>query len=103
MEITFRLISLLIEVFLLQANKLPSGKHSVFGIGAQQPDPEDVATIDDDGREDSKGSIKVPWGKQKTSGAKRTTLNYNEYIVYDTKQIRLKYLVKLKFLYDDFI
>jgi hypothetical protein len=27
------------------------------------------------------------------------TLNYNEYIVYDTKQVRMRYLVKIKFLF----
>ena len=25
------------------------------------------------------------------------TLNYNEYIVYDTRQIRMKYLIKVRF------
>jgi poly [ADP-ribose] polymerase len=27
------------------------------------------------------------------------SLNYNEYIVYDTKQVRMRYLIKLKFLF----
>ena len=27
------------------------------------------------------------------------TLNYNEFIVYDTKQIKMKYLAKIKFNY----
>ncbi len=31
--------------------------------------------------------------------AKGYSLNYNEYIVYDTKQVRMKYLIKLKFLF----
>ena len=32
-------------------------------------------------------------------GGKGYTLNYNEYIVYDTKQVRMRYLIKLKFLF----
>ncbi len=39
-------------------------------------------------------------GEPATSNkAKNYTLNYNEYIVYDTKQVRMRYLIKLKFLF----
>lgn len=31
--------------------------------------------------------------------AKGYTLNYNEFIVYDTKQVRMRYVIKLKFLF----
>ncbi len=44
----------------------------------------------------------VPMGPgepTKVNNAKGYTLNYNEYIVYDTKQVRMRYLIKLKFLY----
>ena len=27
------------------------------------------------------------------------TLNYNEYIVYDPKQVRMRYLIQLKFVF----
>jgi len=42
----------------------------------------------------------VPWGKPKDSGVnnpKGFTLNYNEFIVYDIKQIKMKYLLKVQF------
>ena len=42
----------------------------------------------------------VPLGKSKNTNVKNSggyTLNYNEFIVYDTKQIKMKYLVKTKF------
>lgn len=42
----------------------------------------------------------VPLGKSKNTNVKNPsgyTLNYNEFIVYDTKQIKMKYLVKTKF------
>jgi len=44
--------------------------------------------------------VLVPWGKPTDTGVKNPkgyTLNYNEYIVYDTKQIKMKYLLKVKF------
>ncbi len=44
----------------------------------------------------------VPMGPgepTKVNNGKGYTLNYNEYIVYDTKQVRMRYLIKLKFLY----
>lgn len=33
------------------------------------------------------------------NNGKGFSLNYNEYIVYDTKQVRMRYLIKLKFLF----
>jgi poly [ADP-ribose] polymerase len=42
----------------------------------------------------------VPWGKAKDTGItnpKGYTLNYNEFIVYDTRQIKMKYLLKIDF------
>jgi len=33
------------------------------------------------------------------NNVKNYSLNYNEYIVYDTKQVRMRYLIKLKFLF----
>ena len=49
------------------------------------------------------GDITVPMGpgeSTKANNSKGYTLNYNEYIVYDTKQVRLRYLIRLKFLYN---
>lgn len=42
----------------------------------------------------------VPVGKGVSTGVKNPTgytLNYNEFIVYKTSQIRMKYLVKVQF------
>ncbi|XP_048742265.2 poly [ADP-ribose] polymerase 2-like [Ostrea edulis] len=75
-----------------KANKLPAGKHSVRGMGAVAPDPTRNKVLPN-------GTI-VPVGKSKNTTVKNPsgyTLNYNEFIVYDTKQIKMKYLVKTKF------
>lgn len=75
-----------------EADQLPSGKQSVRGLGKIAPDPSDNFTMSD-------GTI-VPMGKAINTGVtnpKGYTLNYNEYIVYNTNQIKMKYLVKVKF------
>jgi poly [ADP-ribose] polymerase len=44
----------------------------------------------------------VPMGPAESTNVvnpKGYTLNYNEYIVYDTKQVRMRYVIKLKFLF----
>jgi len=68
--------------------KPPKGKHSVKGLGQTYPDPKQEEKIDD---------IVVPCGKPVTSKSAGLTLLYNEYIVYDENQIRLRYLVRAKF------
>jgi poly [ADP-ribose] polymerase len=40
-----------------------------------------------------------PGEATKVNNAKGFSLQYNEYIVYDTKQVRMRYLIKLKFLF----
>ena len=74
-----------------EANKLPKGCLSTKGIGQQEPDP--------------KGSIYTPNGTEVPLGALKQNefpvntysyLTYNEYIVYDISQIRLKYLIEYK-------
>lgn len=50
----------------------------------------------------SEGDIVVPMGPGEpttVNNGKGFSLNYNEYIVYDTKQVRMRYLIKLKFLF----
>jgi len=71
--------------------KLPKGKHSCKGIGRTCPDPAGSFT-DPDGFE-------VPMGKGMESGVNDTSLLYNEFIVYDTAQINMKYMFKMKFDY----
>lgn len=75
------------------ANKLPTGKHSTKGLGKNAPDPKDMKFI---------GDVKVPSGKPVKTGVtnpKGYTLEYNEYIVYDVKQIKMKYAFKVNFDY----
>ncbi|KAK8565495.1 hypothetical protein V6N12_059055 [Hibiscus sabdariffa] len=67
------------------ADKLPDGKLSTKGVGATAPDPSEAQTLDD--------GVIVPLGKpkeQKREGA----LWYNEYIVYNVDQIRMRYLIQ---------
>lgn len=45
--------------------------------------------------------VKVPLGKMiKNQTDKNTSLLYNEYIVYNEEQIKLRYLLNVKFNYD---
>ncbi|XP_052061319.1 poly [ADP-ribose] polymerase 2-like [Mytilus californianus] len=75
-----------------KADKLPTGKHSVRGLGSIGPDPSKTKTL-------SCGTA-VPLGKPVDTGVKNPagyTLNYNEFIVYNTQQIKMKYLLQVKF------
>ncbi len=78
-------------------DKLPTGKHSTKGAGRSEPDKSDWVTLDD-------GCV-VPCGKIKTvvdkTNAANYALLYNEYIVYDVDQIKLKYICKVEFDYFD--
>jgi len=69
--------------------KLPSGFHSVKGLGSTHPDPSHAKTM-------ANGTI-VPCGSGVPSGTDDSSLLYNEYIVYDVAQVNLKYLVDFKF------
>ncbi|KRX19540.1 Poly [ADP-ribose] polymerase 1 [Trichinella nelsoni] len=69
--------------------KLPRGKHSVKGLGMNVPNPAQVEIIDD--------GVVVPLGKAVQSNIKESHLQYNEYIIYNVKQMNIKYLVKVKF------
>ncbi|XP_070576368.1 poly [ADP-ribose] polymerase 1-like [Ptychodera flava] len=70
-------------------SKPPAGKHSTKGIGSTAPEQSASMTLDD--------GVVVPLGKGTTSGTTRTSLLYNEYIVYDVAQIEMKYLCQMKF------
>jgi len=67
--------------------KLPSGKHCCMGVG--KTTVTEYKTMND--------YLKVPMGGLAPSGTEDTQLLYNEFIVYDTSQVKMKYLVKLKF------
>eukprot|EP00118_Oscarella_pearsei_P026283 m.309715 g.309715 ORF g.309715 m.309715 type:complete len:959 (+) comp47446_c0_seq1:38-2914(+) len=68
--------------------KLPKGKNSTKGVGSTFPDPSGSHVLDD--------GVVIPMGKG-TSGLGGGSLLYNEYIVYDVAQIRMKYLFKMNF------
>jgi poly [ADP-ribose] polymerase len=69
------------------AGNLPNGKSSTKGCGGYAPDPSTYTELD---------GVTLPMGpgKQLNTGG---SLMYNEYIVYDVNQIKMKYLVKCNF------
>ncbi len=69
--------------------ELPKGKHSVKGCGKTFPDPAE-SHVNGDG-------VQVPCGKPITDKKLKSSLLYNEFIVYDVAQINVKYLFKLNF------
>lgn len=69
--------------------ELPKGKHSVKGCGKTFPNPAEFH-IDADG-------VEIPLGKPITDTKLKSSLLYNEFIVYDVAQINVKYLFKLSF------
>ncbi|XP_075068840.1 poly [ADP-ribose] polymerase 2 [Mixophyes fleayi] len=76
------------------AQKKLKGKHSTKGLGRTIPDPQKSITHD--------GAL-VPLGPLIDTGLENNagyTLNYNEYIVYDHRQVRMKYLLQVKFNYE---
>lgn len=79
------------------ADKLPKGTFSTKGVGKSEPDSSDWVTLED-------GCV-VPIGQLKNmvspEKASEYSLLYNEFIVYDVSQVKLRYLVKVEFVYDD--
>eukprot|EP00921_Rhytidocystis_pertsovi_P026555 GHVQ01042854.1.p1 GENE.GHVQ01042854.1~~GHVQ01042854.1.p1 ORF type:complete len:1033 (+),score=163.60 GHVQ01042854.1:156-3254(+) len=89
------------------------GFHSTWGVGKAHPKPSDDQwlTSEYDGEK-----IRVPTGKfmkntknlDKAKAEKRNenvtepSLLYNEYIVYKTEQVRIRYVVRLKFEFESF-
>ncbi|KAK1354221.1 Poly [ADP-ribose] polymerase [Heracleum sosnowskyi] len=71
------------------ADKLPDGKLSTKGVGATAPDLSEVETLED--------GVVVPLGKPKQRSDVKASLLYNEYIVYDPDQIRMRYVVHVNF------
>lgn len=71
--------------------KLPRGKHSTKGVGRLKPE--------ESGFKKWREDVLVPSGKPVPSGVRSTDLQYNEYIVYNRDQIKLQFLLKVKFNY----
>uniref|UniRef100_A0A803LFE6 Poly [ADP-ribose] polymerase n=1 Tax=Chenopodium quinoa TaxID=63459 RepID=A0A803LFE6_CHEQI len=72
-------------------DKPPRGKHSTKGLGKKVPDEAGFAKWRDE--------VVVPCGKPVDSKVKTSELMYNEYIVYDTAQVKMQYLLKVRFRY----
>lgn len=71
------------------ADNLPAGFNSTHGIGTQLPNPQETKIIEKD--------IEVPFGKPIKNPDNQAHRTYSEYIVYNTNQVRMKYLLKVKF------
>lgn len=71
------------------ADKLPEGKLSTKGVGRTAPDLSKARALDD--------GILVPEGKLKKNPNHQGALLYNEYIVYNVDQIRMRYVVQVNF------
>uniref|UniRef100_A0A3P8X0S0 Poly [ADP-ribose] polymerase n=1 Tax=Cynoglossus semilaevis TaxID=244447 RepID=A0A3P8X0S0_CYNSE len=73
-----------------KAGELPTGTHSTKGLGRTRPDPKNSVT---DG-------VTVPMGPGVTTGATQShsySLLYNEFVVYDPAQTRMRYLLRIQF------
>ncbi|XP_007479799.1 poly [ADP-ribose] polymerase 2 isoform X2 [Monodelphis domestica] len=80
---------------LLEANPeaagLLQGKHSTKGMGKMAPNPSHYVSLN---------GTTVPLGPVSGTGILNPqgyTLNYNEFIVYNTSQVRMRYLLKIRF------
>jgi poly [ADP-ribose] polymerase len=62
--------------------------HSVKGCGEWAPDAAFDSTVGD--------SVVIAMGKEARTGVIRSELPHNEFVVYDVRQIRVKYLLWLK-------
>ncbi|EXB33507.1 Poly [ADP-ribose] polymerase 2 [Morus notabilis] len=71
------------------ADKLPKGKLSTKGVGRTAPDLSEARALDD--------GVLVPEGKPKENPHHEGALLYNEYIVYNVEQIRMRYVVQVNF------
>lgn len=68
--------------------KPQKGFDSSKGVGSMFPDPKGAETVD---------GVLWPKGKMTKDASVSTALLYPEYIVYDTAQVHMRYLVKMKF------
>ncbi|XP_048538194.1 poly [ADP-ribose] polymerase 2-like [Triticum urartu] len=75
----------------INANNLPEGKLSTKGVGKTAPDMAE-SKITDDG-------VVVPLAKPKKASRDNGVLYYNEYIVYNLDQIRMRYVLHVSFNY----
>uniref|UniRef100_A0A914ID99 Poly [ADP-ribose] polymerase n=1 Tax=Globodera rostochiensis TaxID=31243 RepID=A0A914ID99_GLORO len=67
-----------------EIKKPKKGKNSVKGVGGTVPNPDEFENLN---------GATIPCGKPIKLDAKDLSLLYNEFVVYDEAQIRLKYLI----------
>ncbi|KAG7525359.1 poly [ADP-ribose] polymerase 2 [Solea senegalensis] len=75
------------------ADILPAGKHSTKGLGQTGPDPKNSVTHN---------GVTVPMGpgvKTRVRNNSGYSLLYNEFVVYNPAQTRMRYLLRIKFNY----
>ncbi|KAJ3678554.1 hypothetical protein LUZ60_002357 [Juncus effusus] len=70
-------------------DKPPKGKHSTKGVGRTVPLESEFVKWKED--------VVVPCGKPVPSKNKSSDLLYNEYIVYNTAQVKMQFLLKVRF------
>ncbi|KAK7336847.1 hypothetical protein VNO77_17397 [Canavalia gladiata] len=70
-------------------DKPPEGKHSTKGLGKKMPLESEYVKW--------RGDVTVPCGKPVPSNVKTSELMYNEYIVYNTAQVKMQFLLKVRF------
>ncbi|XP_059660381.1 poly [ADP-ribose] polymerase 1 [Cornus florida] len=70
-------------------DKPPKGKHSTKGLGKKVPQESEYLKWKDE--------VVVPCGKPVPSNVRASELMYNEYIVYNTAQVKMQFLLKVRF------
>ena len=71
-------------------DKPPAGFDSTMGVGKMAPLEGGAKMLD---------GVKVPMGKMGDTGVADSALLYHEYIVYNVSQLRVKYMLHVKFNY----
>jgi len=74
------------------ANRLPAGKHCTLGVGRMTPVAKNYVTKDD--------GVVVPMGPAGTKDTQNCMLQYNEYIVYDVAQVRMRFVLRVQFQFN---
>jgi len=68
------------------ASNLPAGSHSTKAVGRKRPDPSQSVKVEKD--------IELPLGQAQDFS--EGGMCHNEYIIYNTNQVKMRYLVKCK-------
>lgn len=79
------------EVIYPESNPLPNGSHSRYAVGSSGPDQYFTTPYEN-------MDVSIPWGKINTnqSTAPKGSFQYNEYVIFNPNQYKIRYLLKLK-------